>query len=65
MLQLFDFEIHSKYSRACSKELMLPNIDAWAARKGVAIIGTGDFTHPLWLQSIKEQLTENGNGRFR
>lgn len=63
--KVFDFEIHSRYSRACSAALKLPNLSAWAARKGVDIIGTGDFTHPKWFAEIKEQLQEQGNGLLK
>ena len=62
MRYLFDFEIHSQYSRACSKALTLPNIENWAERKGIQIIGTGDFTHPRWLSHIQECLQEQENG---
>lgn len=65
MRKIFDFEIHSKYSRACSKDLTLPNLAVWAGRKGVDIIGTGDFTHPKWFAEIQEQLEELDNGLLR
>src|SRR6266436_454310 len=51
-----DLQIHSKYSRACSQDLNPKNIGAWADKKGIAIIGTGDFTHPKWLAELKEAL---------
>ncbi len=62
MKKIFDIEIHSKYSRACSRELVLPNIAAWAKRKGVDVVGTGDFTHPGWFAHIGDALAEQGNG---
>ena len=62
MRKIIDFEIHSKYSRACSRELELPNIALWAKRKGVDVIGTGDFTHPKWMEHISETLQEQDNG---
>ena len=65
MKTYFDFEIHSRYSRACSPQLTLPNMGAWAARKGVQIMGTGDFTHPRWFANIREQLEEDGSGLLR
>ena len=65
MRTILDFEIHSRYSRACSPALTLPNIHDWAKRKGVDIIGTGDFTHPKWREEIKEQLVEDGSGLLR
>ncbi|MEW2382490.1 UvrD-helicase domain-containing protein [Micromonospora sp. NPDC047707] len=51
-----DLHIHSKYSRACSRDLTLPNLGWWARRKGVAVLGTGDFTHPAWYDHLRETL---------
>ena len=53
-----DMHIHSKYSRACSKDLTIPNLEKWAKVKGVNLLGTGDFTHPKWIQELKTNLTE-------
>lgn len=57
-----DLHIHSKYSQATGKELDLPNLEKWAKVKGVDLLGTGDFTHPKWIEEIKSQLTDDGNG---
>ena len=65
MRKIIDFEIHSKYSRACSPQLNLPNIGTWANRKGIDVVGTGDFTHPKWLAEIKRDLEETGNGLLK
>jgi uncharacterized protein (TIGR00375 family) len=51
-----DLHIHSRFSRACSSNLNFENLVKWAKIKGLNLIGTGDFTHPLWLKEIKEQL---------
>jgi uncharacterized protein (TIGR00375 family) len=51
-----DFHLHSKYSRATSQQMDLENLDKWAKIKGILVLGTGDFTHPLWLKEIKEKL---------
>jgi len=51
-----DFHIHSKYSRATSKNMNIPNLIEWARYKGIHLLGTGDFTHHLWLQEIKQSL---------
>ena len=51
-----DLQIHSKYSRATSKEMVLEEIDRWAGNKGMLVMGTGDFTHPAWFKEIKEKL---------
>lgn len=60
-----DLQIHSKYSRACSKDLIPGNIFIWAKKKGIGVIGTGDFTHPKWLEILKEELVEEKPGLYR
>lgn len=60
-----DLQIHSKYSRAVSKEMVLENLDKWAKIKGINVLGTGDLTHPLWLKEIKEKLEPAEPGLFR
>lgn len=60
-----DLQIHSKYSRACSQDLTPKNIGLWADRKGIAVIGTGDFTHPKWLLELKQTLEETRPGLFQ
>jgi len=55
-----DLHIHSKYSRACSKDLNIPNLVKWARIKGLGLLGTGDFTHPIWLEEIKKLKEEDG-----
>src|SRR5918911_1120625 len=59
-----DLHIHSRYSRACSRDLTLPNLAWWARRKGIALLGTGDFPHPAWFDHLKESLVEDANGLF-
>ncbi|MBD3264055.1 MAG: DNA helicase UvrD [Candidatus Omnitrophica bacterium] len=51
-----DFHIHSKYSRATSKDMDIPHLAKWARLKGINLVGTGDFTHHLWLQELKRLL---------
>ena len=58
-----DFHIHSRYSRACSKELTIPNLVKWAKIKGLDLLGTGDFTHPVWFEEIKK-LKPNKKGFY-
>ncbi|MFH1226028.1 MAG: endonuclease Q family protein [bacterium] len=65
MRYIFDSHIHSKYSRACSPQLVLPEIDKWAKIKGINIVGTGDFTHPLWFKDLKEKLVEAEEGLYK
>src|SRR5215831_21141152 len=60
-----DLHIHSKYSRATSRDLDLEHLSFWAARKGIALVGTGDFTHPSWRAELKEKLVPAEPGVFR
>lgn len=62
MQQVLDLHIHSRYSRACSPQLTLENIEAACRVKGVDIIATGDFTYPAWFESINEKLKETFSG---
>lgn len=60
-----DLHIHSKYSRACSKDNDLEHLARWARRKGVTVLGTGDFTHPAWFERLREDLVPAEPGLFR
>ena len=60
-----DFHIHSKYSRATAKDMDLESLDKWAKIKGVNLLGTGDFTHPLWLRELKTKLEPAEPGLFK
>ncbi|MBI2263214.1 DNA helicase UvrD [Candidatus Berkelbacteria bacterium] len=60
-----DLHLHSKYSRATSPKLDHTGIAYWAKVKGIDIVGTGDFTHPLWLSQLKQNLTEAGEGVYK
>ncbi|MFO7253533.1 MAG: DNA helicase UvrD, partial [Actinomycetes bacterium] len=60
-----DLHIHSKYSRACSKDCDLEHLTWWARRKGVTLVGTGDFTHPAWFEHLRETLVPAEPGLFR
>ena len=61
---LADFHVHSKYSRATSRDLDLEHLYIAAQRKGVTVVGTGDFTHPGWFSEICEKLVSTGTGLF-
>ncbi len=62
---IVDLHIHSKYSRACSKELMLPTIARACETRGIDIVATGDFTHPAWFQHMQEALVEASDGIYK
>src|SRR4051812_4411058 len=60
-----DLHIHSRFSRACSRDLTLPNLAWWARRKGIALLGTGDFTHPAWSDHLRASLVPAEPGLYR
>ncbi|HEV7896997.1 MAG TPA: UvrD-helicase domain-containing protein [Planosporangium sp.] len=60
-----DLHIHSKYSRACSRDLNLDTLSWWARRKGITLLGTGDFTHPAWSDHLRESLVAAEPGLYR
>ncbi|OGX25670.1 MAG: DNA helicase UvrD [Omnitrophica WOR_2 bacterium RIFCSPHIGHO2_02_FULL_45_21] len=59
-----DFHIHSKYSRATSKDMDVEHLSLWAKLKGIQLIGSGDFTHHLWLEELRSKLEDKGNGLY-
>ena len=65
MKMIADLHIHSRFSMATSKEGTPENLDFWARKKGISLIGTGDFTHPVWREELKERLVSEGNGLYR
>ena len=59
-----DLHVHSRFSRATSKDCDAPHLDWWARRKGIQLLGTGDFTHPAWRAELREQLVPAGEGAY-
>ncbi|MBE1465283.1 UvrD-helicase domain-containing protein [Kibdelosporangium phytohabitans] len=57
--------MHSKHSRACSRDCDVRNLAWWARRKGITVLGTGDFTHPAWAQELRETLEPAEPGLFK
>lgn len=60
-----DLHLHSKYSRAVSPAMNLQNMAIWAHKKGLDVLSTSDWTHPLWLRQIREELEEAEEGLFK
>lgn len=66
MKQFVDLHNHSKHAQACSNDLNIDTMEKWARIKGTDILGTGDFTHPIWSKELKEKLSDNdGTGIFK
>lgn len=63
-MYIADLHIHSKYSRATSRDCTPEYLDLWARRKGIQIVGTGDFTHPAWREELEEKLEPEEEGLY-
>lgn len=63
-LYIADLHIHSRYSRATSKDCTPEYLDLWARRKGIHIVGTGDFTHPAWREELAGKLRPAEDGLY-
>ncbi len=59
-----DLQLHSKYARATSPKMDLFEIARWSAKKGIDVIATGDWTHPLWFREITTHLKEVSEGLY-
>jgi uncharacterized protein (TIGR00375 family) len=59
-----DLHLHSRFSRAVSQQMVVPVMAEWAIKKGIDLIGTGDFTHPIWLRELQVNLEEKEKGVY-
>ncbi len=64
MAYVADLHIHSRFARACSSALNIPNLAKWAKFKGINLVGTGDCLHPLWQAELKKDLKNFNNGVY-
>lgn len=60
-----DLQLHSKYSRAVSKDMVIPIMTEWGEKKGIDLMATGDWTHPLWFKELEANLEEAGEGIYK
>lgn len=65
MQVIADLQLHSRFARAVSKDMNLPVISSWANKKGINLVATGDWTHPLWFREMAAGLKESGEGVYR
>ncbi|MDO5425212.1 MAG: UvrD-helicase domain-containing protein [Eubacteriales bacterium] len=63
-MYIADLHIHSRYSRATSRDCTPEHLELWARRKGIGLLGTGDFTHPAWREELKEKLVPAEDGLY-
>jgi len=64
MRVIADLHVHSRYSRATSEKMNIQEITRFAKIKGLNLLGTGDFTHPRWLEELKRDLIEIPNANL-
>jgi DNA helicase-2/ATP-dependent DNA helicase PcrA len=64
MKVIADLHLHSKFSRAVSPQMVVPVMADWATKKGIDIVGTGDFTHSIWLKELQANLEEKEKGVY-
>src|SRR3989304_3147451 len=60
-----DLQIHSRFARAVSGQMIPSIISEWAEKKGIGLIATGDWTHPVWFRELQANLVEAGEGIYR
>lgn len=65
MKAIADLHIHSRYSMATSKDGTPENLELWARKKGISILGTGDFTHEKWREELKEAMVSAEDGFYK
>lgn len=59
-----DLHVHSRFSRAVSSQMEPKVINEWARKKGIDLVATGDWTHPIWVRELKSNLEEVGEGVY-
>ena len=64
MLVNADFHVHSCFSMASSKDMLIKNMAAKSKLKGLNLLGTGDAFHPNWLDMIEESTVYCGDGIY-
>jgi len=64
MRVIADLHLHSRYSRATSRDMDIEHMARWAKIKGITLLGTGDFTHPVWLREMRARLRPTDRGLF-
>ncbi|KXS56682.1 MAG: hypothetical protein AMR96_01240 [Candidatus Adiutrix intracellularis] len=64
MRHFVDLHLHSRFSRATSPAINPACLSRWAILKGISLIGTGDMTHPIWLEELKVNLTQRDDSFY-
>ena len=65
MVYVADLHLHSSFAYATSKDNTLENLAAWAKVKGIDLLASADFTHPVWLRELRTKLADDGPGLYQ
>jgi len=65
MIVVADLHIHSRFSRSCSKQINFRNLSTLVQYKSINLLGTGDFTHSLWLKEFEDEMIDLENGFYK
>jgi uncharacterized protein (TIGR00375 family) len=65
MPYIADLHLHSSFAFACSKNLTLENLAAWAKVKGIDLLASADFTHPRWREELGRKLAPDAPGVYK
>lgn len=60
-----DLHLHSKFSRAVSKNMIIPEMSKQAAIKGISLLATGDWFHSIWMKQLQTDLEEWSEGIYQ
>ena len=60
-----DLHLHSRYAYATSKNITLESLAAWARVKGIDLLSSADFTHPVWRRELEDKLVPVSPGLYR
>lgn len=64
-MYIADLHVHSRYSMATAKTCDLEHLEYWGKKKGIRVLGTGDFTHPAWRAEMRAKLVMDKDGLYR
>lgn len=64
MLVNADFHVHSCFSMASSKDMIIKNMAPKSKLKGLGLLGTGDAFHSKWLDIIDDTTDYVGDGIY-
>jgi uncharacterized protein (TIGR00375 family) len=65
MRVIADLQIHSRFARAVSSRMVIPVISEWSRKKGIGVVATGDWTHPVWFRELRANLTQAKEGLYK